>query len=106
VVTFQDVSATGLVPGQLVRLEVGETIESAGFWLPTSALLRRQRGLWCCYVVVVDRERPSTGRVETRDLEVLHTEGQRVFVRGTLQPGETVIAAGTHRVVPGQRVVP
>jgi hypothetical protein len=43
-------------------------------------------------------------RVARRDLEVLHTESDRVLVRGTLQAGEQVITGGTHRVVPGQVV--
>jgi hypothetical protein len=36
---------------------------------------------------------------------VLHTETERVFVRGTLEDSDRIIADGLHRVVPGQRVL-
>ena len=39
--------------------------------------------------------------VERRQLEVLHAESDRAFVRGTLRDGETVVAMGLHRLVPG-----
>jgi multidrug efflux pump subunit AcrA (membrane-fusion protein) len=42
--------------------------------------------------------------VVRRLVEPLHSEGDRSLVRGTLRPGDQVIAAGTHRVVPGVRV--
>ena len=60
------------------------------------------RGLWAAYVV----EEDGGGRpvVRRQDVEVLHTDGQRTLVRGTLIPGDRVITAGTHRVVPGQVV--
>jgi multidrug efflux pump subunit AcrA (membrane-fusion protein) len=36
-----------------------------------------------------------------RELEVLHASGDRVYVRGTLQPGDAVVTDGTQRIVPG-----
>lgn len=42
--------------------------------------------------------------VSRRDVEVLYLEGELARVRGTLDAGDLVIADGTHRVVPGQRV--
>ena len=41
-----------------------------------------------------------------RDVEVLYTNGDRVLVRGTLNPGNQVIVDGTHRFVSGQLVQP
>jgi len=38
------------------------------------------------------------------DVELLDTIGVDSFVRGTLQPGDRIVASGTHRVVLGQRV--
>ncbi len=92
----------GLLPGQVVRLEVSEEIETAGFWLPTSALVSADRGLWSCYAVVTDDS--GDQRVERRDVEVLHTSGEHVVVRGTVQNGDTIVAAGTHRIAQGQSV--
>ena len=37
---------------------------------------------------------------------VLVGEGDRDLVRGTLQPGDEIVANSTHRLVPGQRVRP
>ncbi len=91
-----------LLPGQIVRLEVPEQIDLTGFRLPTSALVSASRGLWSCYAVVSDGE--GCQRVQRRDVEVLHTSGEHVVVRGTLQAGESIVAAGTHRVAQGQLV--
>jgi len=110
VVLELDNSASGrIVHGQVVRLELEETAEAAGFWLPTTAITQGERGLWSAFVG--EDERSSDGsthtdlfRVASRDLEVLHTESDRVLVRGTLHAGEQVIMGGTHRVVPGQLV--
>jgi hypothetical protein len=44
------------------------------------------------------------GRLAVRPLEVLYQDGDRVFVRGPLAAGETLVATGLHRVVPGQLV--
>jgi multidrug efflux pump subunit AcrA (membrane-fusion protein) len=95
-----------LLPGQVVRLEVPEEIATSGFRLPASALVSASRGLWSCYAVVSDDN--GALRAERRDVEVLHTSGEEVVVRGTLQDGEAIVAGGTHRVAHGQlvRVVP
>jgi RND family efflux transporter MFP subunit len=98
-----------IVHGQVVRLELQETIEAAGFWLPPTALTQGERGLWSALVGEEERSadgstQPGLLRVARRDLEVLHTESDRVMVRGTLNAGEQVITRGTHRVVPGQAV--
>ena len=92
----------GLLPGQIVRLEVPEETTVAGIRLPTTALVNASRGLWSCYAVVSDEE--GHQRVQRRDVEVLHTSGEQVVVRGTLQAGEPVVASGTHRVAHGQLV--
>ena len=39
------------------------------------------------------------------DVEVLDTVGGDSFVRGTLQPGDQIVASGTQRIVLGQRVI-
>jgi len=86
-----------VVPGQMVRLAVTQQVAQAGYWVPTTALTRGTRGLWSVYVV-------EDNTIARRDVELLDTVGNRSFVRGTLQPGDQVVASGTHRVVLGQRV--
>lgn len=85
------------LPGQMVRLEVTEQVDQPGYWIPTTALTRGTRGLWSVYVV-------EDNLVERRDVELLDTVGTDSFVRGTIQPGDQIVASGTHRVVLGQRV--
>lgn len=100
---------TRVTPGQTVRVNLTEAISAEGYWLPTSALTQGIRGLWNCFAVV-----PREGEGEVADgfvveqqaVEIVHQEGDRVLVRGTLQPGDQVVADGTHRMVPGQRVEP
>ena len=99
-----DSSVAGhVVHGQVVRLELDETVEAGGYWLPSTALTEGARGLWTLFVLVEaeprDSAQPALFRVERRDVEVLHTESDRVLVRGTLNPGDRVITGGTHRVV-------
>jgi hypothetical protein len=43
-------------------------------------------------------------KVSRRDVEVLHTDAERSFVRGLIEPGDWIIVSGTQRVVPGQAV--
>ncbi|MEO1593290.1 MAG: efflux RND transporter periplasmic adaptor subunit, partial [Cyanobacteria bacterium J06632_22] len=91
-----------LTLGSTARLLLAETQAEAGFWLPTEALVSGEQGLWSAYVVADATD--QTGTVAKRDIEVLHTEGDRAYVRGLLQAGERVITSGTHRIVPGQLV--
>ena len=108
VLRLEDSAAAYVVHGQVVRLELDETVAASGFWLPSTALTKGARGLWTSLVVVEvdphDSTQPDLFRVERRDIEVLHTESNRVLVRGTLNPGDRVITTGTHRVVPSQLV--
>ncbi len=92
-----------IVPYQIVRIEVEQQNNTKGYWVPVTSLVQSKRGLWSLYVVEPD-ERDSIFVVARRDVEVLHLQDVRAFVRGTIQSGEHVIADGPHRVVVGQRV--
>jgi len=87
--------------GEIARLKVSQTEQIQGFWLPTTALSRGERGLWSCFAIARDGD---AYRVEKRDVEVLHTEGDRVLVRGTISANEEVVSSGTQRLVNGQTV--
>lgn len=94
-----------VVPGQVARLQVDETIDTPGFWLPLTALTKGERGLWSCFALVPDSQSDDqVYRTEHRLVEILHTDNSRVFVRGLLQSGERVVKTGMHRLVAGQRV--
>lgn len=105
-----EIPAADLTVGQTVRLTVAETQAAEGMWLPTTALVPGERRLWSVYVLTEpklaagEERSPNTFTVSRREVEVVHTEGDRALVRGTLQPGEQAVTSGTHRIVPGERV--
>lgn len=95
----------GLIPGQVVSLELSQSVPLSGYWLPTEALVQGTRGLWSAYVL--GEPNPENTRqftVERKDVEILSIEGDRLLVRGTLTSGDEVIVEGIHRIVPGQMV--
>jgi multidrug efflux pump subunit AcrA (membrane-fusion protein) len=106
VVVFQlDPAAVPRInPGQTVRVDLTETVLAEGFWLPISALTQDIRGLWSAYVLLSTDE--GAYEVQSQSVEILHQESDRALVRGTLQPGDRIVADGVHRLVPGQHVQP
>lgn len=93
----------GAVSGSVGRLLVSTDLAERGFWAPVTALAEGRRGLWSMYVLTPDN---GAFRLEPRPVEVLHAEGDTVFVRGAVNDGDNVLAAGVSRVAPGQRVRP
>ncbi len=96
------VPLNGIRSGDLARLEITRRVDQPGFWLPLAALTESSRGLWAVYVA--NGSDGETGVIERRELEILHQETDRVFVRGTLASDDRVVVAGIHRLVPGQSV--
>lgn len=100
-----------LTLGQTARLVLKDTQPTAGFWLPATALVQGEQGLWSVYVATIG-ETATAATVARQPVEIVHTEGDsgsgslgtRVLVQGLVQPGDRVITSGTHRVVPGQSV--
>ncbi len=90
-------------PGQTVRVEIAETIPTAGIWLPITALTQDIRGLWSTYGLMPTEE-ADLYKVQPQSVEVLHQESDRVLVRGTVAAGDRLVASGVHRLVPGQTV--
>ena len=94
---------TKVSPQQIARLQITQTNNIQGYWLPVTALVKGERGLWSCYAVIPTHD-SNIYQVERRLIEVLETDGERVLVKGTLQEGDTIITDGTQRLVPGQLV--
>ncbi len=93
-------AARGL-DGEPVTLRVEETVASAGGWLPVSALLEGERGLW----TVLRLESTEDGEVSVREaVEVLDVKGNLAYVRGSLAAGQRYITDGVHRIAPGTPV--
>ena len=87
-------------PRQIARLKIRQTKEIDGYWLPLTALVKGDRGLWSCYAIVESANGDT--KAERRYVELLETQSDRVLVKGTLQPGDEIITNGTHRLIPGQ----
>ncbi|MEL6881678.1 MAG: HlyD family efflux transporter periplasmic adaptor subunit, partial [Cyanobacteria bacterium J06607_10] len=98
VLALENRAASRVSPGQTVRLELTERIASEGIWLPSEALTQGIRGLWTAYTVVPESSAASNESasneaasdlsyvVQTKAVEIVHQEGDRVLVTGTLQP--------------------
>ncbi|TQV84808.1 efflux RND transporter periplasmic adaptor subunit [Exilibacterium tricleocarpae] len=98
-----------VVNGDLAYLTLTETVDSPGFWVPAAAITDGIRGLWSVYLLAAD-ENGTAGagnayRLESRDIQVIHANREQVFINGAVSSGEKLVAAGLHRLVPGQRVV-
>ncbi|WP_108812107.1 efflux RND transporter periplasmic adaptor subunit [Sphingorhabdus sp. Alg231-15] len=88
--------------GDLARLDVPFEREETGIWLPLTALTENSRGIWAAYVAKQDSK--GMIRLERRQLQIIHQETDRVFVRGTLKAGDRVVTGGLQRLSPGQVV--
>lgn len=93
-----------LKPGHLVRLQIESEQIEPGYWLPSTALVPGERGLFTCYTVQPDEGEPKLGLVQKQAVEIMSTSGPNTQVRGTLSGSPLIIAEGVLRVVPGQRV--
>ena len=88
--------------GQTVALEFEERVNETGGWLPITALLEGDKGLW---TVLVTKEDKAGEIITAREsVEVVYSEGERVFVRGTVADGTNVVATGMQRLSPGSPV--
>ncbi|WFE89305.1 efflux RND transporter periplasmic adaptor subunit [Roseibium porphyridii] len=92
--------------GRLAELSLTERIASEGYWVPTTALKEGPRGLWTLLTVVsLSSEGAAVEyKVAREAVEVIHADGGRSFVRGTISKNSVIVAKGVHRVVTGQSV--
>ncbi len=97
-------------PGQTIRFRLEDRWPERGFWLPTDALVKGERGLWAVYAVVArpghELAAEHVNALERRDVEILYTEADRAYARGLLREGDEIVSSGAHRVVAGQEVSP
>ncbi|WP_108880087.1 efflux RND transporter periplasmic adaptor subunit [Anderseniella sp. Alg231-50] len=100
-VLFDMVTSNGAAFQQIVTLNVETPVRERGTWLPLAALKEGHKGLWSVLVVAAQ---DGQAKVQTEAVEVLHIEGERAYVRGTLRANAQVVSKGGHRVVSGQLV--
>ena len=90
------------VLGDTVALFLTQRVEDPGFWAPLSSLREGVRGSWSVMAVEAT---PEGDRMLPAAVEVIHTDGARVFLRGMLPPGARIVAEAPDRVAPGQIVL-
>ena len=91
----------GFVPGTLVRIGLSQERRGTGVWVPKAALQESFRGLWSVYVVV---DEGGDQVIRRKDVEIISIGDGQVFVTGTLENGDLVVATSPFRFVPGQKV--
>jgi RND family efflux transporter MFP subunit len=100
---FELPSGIGGLDGEPLSLVLEQEVEVSGGWLPVSALLEGERGLW----TVLRLEETAQGVITVREVvEVLAVNGDRAYVRGTLSDAQRYVSDGVHRVAAGTPVLP
>lgn len=92
------------VPGTMVYLQLPQTIQQKGYWVPISALTDGLRGLWAIYTLQ-PTQAEGEYRVEARSVRVAYSEQNRAYIIGDLADRKRIVADGVHRIVNGQRVI-
>lgn len=100
---FDIVDPSTVSAGAVVRIGLEQTINESGFWVPVSALSESDHGLWAVYVA---RREEGKWLAQPGIVEIIHQEGDRVYVRGAVRDGDSVILDGLQRITPGQPVSP
>jgi RND family efflux transporter MFP subunit len=94
--------AAAPVLGETVALILTQTVAEPGFWAPLSALREGVRGSWSVMAVEAT---PEGDRTVPAAVEVIHSDGTQVFLRGSLPPGARIVAQAPDRVAPGQIIL-
>lgn len=89
------------VDGETIQLLVPAFRQQKGFWVSQSALLGDVRGTWAVYQVT---DKGENTRIVKRSVRPIYHHDGRVFVSSELKTGDRIVAAGTHRLAPGQAV--
>lgn len=104
VIVELDADLDGLRRGDLARLALTRPVESRGFWVPMQSLTEGTRGLWALYTLGAGEAEGSTSRLLPTQVEVLHVEADRAYVRGAVHENQRFVARGLQRVAPGMAV--
>jgi len=88
---------TGWVSGDWVRARLLQQQSVQGVWVPVQSLARDAAG-WVVYQI------DENERVQPQAVQVLHSDGTRALVQGQIIAGDTLVADGLHRIVPGLQV--
>ncbi len=101
-----DAQLDGIRRGDLARVELERTVDEPGFWLPVQSLTEGVRGLWSVYTIEASSIASEPAVIRRHDVEILHPQTDRVYVRSALTDRSRVVVGGLHRLAPGMAVRP
>ena len=89
----------GVSEGALGTVGIAREAAGTGAWVPSAALVEGVRGLWTLYLV-------KDGHARREAVELIHSDGDRAYVRGAFGGSTAVVAEGPHRISHNQAVSP
>ena len=88
---------TFINPGSISFLQLNQTKEKRGAWVPLKSLSQGTQGLWNIYTVSKDQN--NKYRVAKEIVELIYVEGNNAFISGTISNGDMVVSGGAEQVI-------
>ena len=88
---------TFINPGSISFLQLSQTKEKRGAWVPLKSLSQGTQGLWNIYTVSEDQN--NKYRVAKEIVELIYVEGNNAFISGTISNGDMVVSGGAEQVI-------
>ncbi len=90
-------------PGDLVEVDIEQSVTADGYWVPLTALSEGERGTWTL-LLAEQRNGSDTYRLTRHFVDIVHKESNRVFIQRFEHELDQYVTNGLQRVVPGQFV--
>jgi hypothetical protein len=84
-------------PGSVSYLELQQTSDKKGAWVPLKSLSQGTQGLWNLYTI--NEENTGEFVVFKQIVEIIHIEGAAAFISGTISTGDKVASGGAAKVI-------
>ena len=88
---------TFINPGSISFLQLNQTKDKRGAWVPLKSLSQGTQGLWNIYTVTKDQN--NKYRVAKEIVELIYVEGNNAFISGTISNGDMVVSGGAEQVI-------
>ena len=88
---------TFINPGSISFLQLNQTKEKRGAWVPLKSLSQGTQGLWNIYTISEDQN--NKYRVAKEIVELIYVEGNNAFISGTISNGDMVVSGGAEQVI-------
>ena len=88
---------TFINPGSISFLQLSQTKEKRGAWVPLRSLSQGTQGLWNIYTVTKNQN--NKYRVAKEIVELIYVEGNNAFISGTISNGDMVVSGGAEQVI-------